>query len=164
MEIIIILIIIGAIIFAFISPKEKKNNGLENINKNNRKINFITKENRCKQNKKYKTFVSKPLQYQCIDDDEITSDEDKFINDYVFNSKLYCNKTEIDYSKKDLAEYRDGFFDFRNKTNISTNLITPVDNVNEMLLLNPDLSGQNISDIYDNLVDNKRNLVFNPNK
>jgi hypothetical protein len=163
MEIIIILIIIGTIVFALITPKNKKKD-FANVHKNNKKINFITKENRCKQNKKYKTFVSAPIQYQCIDNDEITSDEDKFINDYVFNYKLYCNKTQTNYSKKDLAEYRDGFFDFRNKTNISTNLITPVDNVNEMLLLNPDLSGQNISDIYDNLVDNKRNLVFNPNQ
>ena len=42
--------------------------------------------------KKYKTFVSKPLQYQCLDDDEVTTDEDKFINEYVFKSKLYCDK------------------------------------------------------------------------
>ena len=65
-------------------------------------------------------------------------------------------------TKKDLAEYRDAFFNFRNKTNISTNLITPIDNINEMRLLNPDLSGKNISDIYDDLVSNKQNLIYQP--
>ena len=161
MEIVIILIIIIGLYFAakVMNDKKKSNNM---VNLDNKNIKLITKENRCKNIKKYKTFVSKPLQYQCLDDDEVTTDEDKFINEYVFKSKLYCDKnnTEKDYSKKDLAEYRDGFFDFRNKTNISTNLITPIDNVNEMLLTNPDLTGQNISDIYDKLVDNKQNLVF----
>jgi hypothetical protein len=157
MEIVIIIILLIVLYFVI---NNKKENGMKNIDQKN--INFITKENRCKYNKKYKTFISKPLQYQCLEDDEVTSDEDKFINEYVFKTKLYCDKTnKPDYSKKDLAEYRDGFFDFRNKTNISTNLITPIDNVNEMILNNPDLSNQNISDIYDNLVDNKQNLVFN---
>ena len=156
MEIVIIIILILILYFVM---NNKKDNGMKNIDEQN--INFITKENRCKYNKKYKTFISKPIQYQCLDDDEFTTDKDKFIDDYVFKSRLFCDKNKKpDYSKTDLAEYRDNFFDFRNKTNISTNLITPVDNVNEMILNNPDLTGQNISDIYDNLVDNKQNLVF----
>jgi hypothetical protein len=161
MEIVIILIIVILLYFTVKnSDNKKKSNNM--INLDNTDIKLITKENRCKNEKKYKTFISKPIQYQCLDDDEITTDEDRFINEYVFKSKLYCDKSVIktDYSKKDLAEYRDGFFDFRNKTNISTNLITPVDNVNEMILTNPDLNGKNISDIYDDLVDNKQNLVF----
>ena len=115
-------------------------------------------------NKKFKTFVSRPIQYDCIDDKEFETYQDKFIDEYVFKSKLFCKNISENnpkkYAKKDLAEYRDAFFNFRNKTNISTNLITPIDNINEMRLLNPDLSGKNISDIYDDLVSNKQNLLY----
>jgi hypothetical protein len=157
---IILIIIIVLYISSQIVNNKSKSNRMTTLD--NTDINLITKENRCKNKKKYKTFISRPIQYDCLDNAEFTSEDDKFIDEYVFKSRLFCDKTKenTDYSKKNLAEYRDGFFDFRNKTNISTNLITPVDNVNEMILTNPDLTGQNISDIYDKLVDNKQNLVF----
>ena len=131
-------------------------------NVTDKEINFITKENRCKNKKKFKTFVSRPIQYDCLNDEEFETEEDKFIDDYVFKSRLFCKKPINNLAKKDLAEYRDAFFNFRNKTNISTNLITPIDNINEMRLLNPDLTGKSISDIYDELVSNKQNLIYQP--
>jgi hypothetical protein len=157
-----LILIIFLIILAQYLIINNKNN-MSNIS--DKKINFITKENRCKNNKKFKTFVSRPIQYDCIDNKEFETYEDKFIDEYVFKSKLFCKNISENnpkkYAKKDLAEYRDAFFNFRNKTNISTNLITPIDNINEMRLLNPDLSGENISDIYDKLVSNKQNLLYN---
>jgi hypothetical protein len=151
---VIAIIIIIAIVQLVINRFSK----MENVK--NKKINFITKENRCKYDKKYKTFVA-DTQLFCVDKSKFPSEQDKFLDEYVYNSKFYCDKEKRNYSKKQLAEYRDGFFNFRNKTNISTNLITPVDNINEMRLLNTDLACQNISDIYDNLVDNKNNLIYN---
>jgi hypothetical protein len=151
MEIIFIIVLILLVQYVIINNK----NNMSIIS--DKKINFITKENRCKNNKKFKDFVSRPIQYDCVDEEKFETIEDKFIDDYVFKSRLFCDKEKIDYSKKDLAEYRDSFFNFRNKTNISTNLITPIDKVNEMRLLNPDLTGKNISDIYDELMDNSVN-------
>jgi hypothetical protein len=154
MNLILIIFLIILAQYLIINNKNK----MSNISY--KKINFITKENTCKNNKKFKTFVSRPIQYDCVDDKEFETYEDKFIDDYVFKSKLFCKKTNAKYTKNDLAEYRDDFFNFRNKTNISTNLITPIDNINEMRLLNPDLSGKNISDIYDDMVSNKENLIY----
>lgn len=156
MELILIIILILLAQYVITNNKNKM------TNVSDKKINFITKENRCKNNTKIKSFVSRPIQYDCLDDEEFETEEDKFIDDYVFKSRLFCKKSATDFAKKDLAEYRDAFFNFRNKTNISTNLITPIDNINEMKLLNPDLSGKNISDIYDELVSNKQNIVYQP--
>lgn len=156
MELILIIVLILLAQYVITNNRNNMTNVID------KKINFITKENRCRNNKKFKSFVSKPIQYDCLKNEEFETKEDKFIDDYVFKSRLFCKKPNFSFSKKDLAEYRDAFFNFRNKTNISTNLITPIDNINEMRLLNPDLSGKNISDIYDDLVSNKQNLVYQP--
>ena len=154
----LILIIILILLTQYVISNRRNN--MTNVT--DKEINFITKENRCKNKKKFKTFVSRPIQYDCLNDEEFETEEDKFIDDYVFKSRLFCKKPINNLAKKDLAEYRDAFFNFRNKTNISTNLITPIDNINEMRLLNPDLTGKSISDIYDELVSNKQNLIYQP--
>ena len=155
-EIIIIIIIVFAIYNLYNENYKGYTNRVKNI-----KLNVITKKNRCDDYKKIKTFISRPIQYDCLSDDKFETEEDKFIDEYVFKSRLFCKNKEPELTKNELAEYRDKFFNFRNKTNISTNLISSTENINELLLDQGDLNGKNISDVYDDLVSNKNNLVYN---
>jgi hypothetical protein len=159
----IIISILVIILFAvsydkiIINTNISKRNELDN---NAIKIKLIPKElETCK---KYKTFVSpRPQDYRYKESD-FETEQDKFIDEYVFQSKLYKPAPKTDITQQNLANYRERFFDFRNKTNIDTNMITEVDNINEMKLLNPDLEGKSIGDIYDSLTSNKQNMNFNP--
>ena len=153
MILIIVLILVLFTILYF------KRTHTDNFEVSRDKINLVTKLNRCKQKSKNKVYQIRPIQYDCLPNNAFETEEDKFIDNYVYKSKLFCKKNTDDYAKKNLAIYRDRFFDFRNKTNIDTNMITPVDNINEMRLLNPELQGQSIADIYDTLTSNKPNLI-----
>lgn len=141
MGLILIIILILLIQYIIVNSKKTPTNT----------IKITTKKDNIEN--KFKTFVARPIYYDKTKESDFESDEDKFIDEYVIKSKLF-NSTSNNFLIN-LAEYRDNFFDFRNKTNISSNLFTPVDKVNEMILLKPDLTGKNISDIYDDLVDNK---------
>jgi hypothetical protein len=153
----IIIIVLLILILIFITSD--KINNLKNISGNKEtKINLITKQKPiCK---KYKKYVYPPPQYYNFKPEEFESDEDKFIFDYVYKSKLYKDYKKEDLNNTQLATYRDRFFDFRNKTNIDSNMITPVDNINEMILLKPDLQDKSIGDIYDSLTSNNQNVLM----
>ena len=158
----IIILILAVILIAISSDKIDKNTNLSKrneLNNNAIKIKLIPKElETCR---KYKTFISPPPQDYIYKESDFKTEQDKFIDEYVFQSRLNKPTLKIDTTKQNLANYRERFFDFRNKTNIDTNMITEVDNINEMKLLNPDLMGKSIGDIYDSLTSNKQNINFN---
>jgi hypothetical protein len=158
---IIIFFILIFVLYNVINNKNYTNKNYTKDKFKNVNLNAVTRKNRCEDNKKIKTFISRPIQYDCLTDDKFETEEDKFIDEYVFKSNLFCKKTEPEPTKNELAEYRDSFFNFRNKTNISTNLISSTENINELLLGQGDLNGKNIGDVYDDLVSNKNNLVYN---
>ena len=83
----------------------------------------------------------------------------RFIDEYVFNNRVNCNNKPND-TNIELDEYRRDVFDFRNKTNQIANNHSPVDNINEVIVNNPDLSGMKISDIYDKLTSNDFNTTY----
>ena len=84
--------------------------------------------------KKRVRFSDVPTYYDCPKEENL-SEQDRFIDEYVFNSRVFCkNKaTPID---SPLAEYRRDIFDFRDKTNQIANNYSPVDRINEMILNN----------------------------
>ena len=84
-EIIIIIIIIFAIYNLYNENYKGDKTKVKNI-----KLNVITKKNRCDDFKKIKTFISRPIQYDCLSDDKFETEEDKFIDKYVFKSRLFC--------------------------------------------------------------------------
>lgn len=156
----IIISILVIILFAISYDKIDKNTNISKRNEldnNAIKIKIIPKDlETCK---KYKTFVSpRPQDYRYKESD-FETEQDKFIDEYVYQSKLYKPQPNLEMNKQNLANYRERFFDFRNKTNIDSNMITEVDNINEMKLLNPDLMDQSIGDIYDSLTNNKQNYL-----
>lgn len=154
------IIIIVFLILILIFVTSDKINKLQNISgdKKDTKIKLITKEKPvCK---KYKTYVYPPPQYYNFKPEEFESESDRFIFDYVYKSNLYKDYKKKDLNDTQLATYRDRFFDFRNKTNIDSNMITSVDNVNEMILLKPDLQDKSIGEIYDSLTSNNQNLLM----
>ena len=98
--------------------------------------------------------------YRC---NKADNPEDKFINEYVWKSKLFCNNDEADlYNDSELAKYRDGVFDFNSHINRDSNgdMFTPVDNINEYILTNPDLNDKSIAEVYDELTKQKYNSEY----
>jgi hypothetical protein len=105
--------------------------------------------------KKKVRFYDEPVVYRCIKAD---NPEDKFINEYVWQSKLFCDSNDPhEFSESELAKYRSGVFDFNSHINRDSNgdMFTPVDNVNEMILNNPDFNGKSIAEVYDELTKQK---------
>jgi len=169
-----IIIIILLLLVLFISVGYKNNyrsnnyknilNNFGNIKEN--KLNLINRKKgsamrRTKYDyytKKKVRFADNPSYLDCPSKYEL-KDEDKFIDEYVFNSKIHCHNSPP-ANKTNLSEYRRDFFEFRNKTNQIANNYSPVDRINEMIVSNPDLSGEKISDIYDALTSNDFNTSY----
>ena len=62
------------------------------------------------------------------------------------------NNRPVCYSKDDINEYSNIFFNFRNKTDQNSHLNDPVDNINCYTLSNKSLiNGTKISDLYDQM-------------
>jgi hypothetical protein len=102
---------------------------------------------------------ARELTYYDCPKEENLSEQDRFIDEYVFNNRVFCkNKaTPID---SPLAEYRRDIFDFRDKTNQIANNYSPVDRIDEMIVNSPDLSGMKIADIYNGLTSNEFNTNY----
>ena len=167
-----IIIIILLLLVLFISVKYRRNNykkntvnNFENIKEN--KLNLINRKKgsnmrRTKYDyytKKKVRFADNPSYLDCPSKHELKDDEDRFIDEYVFNSKIHCHNSPPP-NKTNLSEYRRDFFEFRNKTNQIANNYSPVDRINETIVSNPDLSGEKISDIYDALTSNDFNTSY----
>ena len=157
---ILIIVILTILLYIVVISNKSKTNNFEQKNK---KINMLTREDECniikKERKERKTYIETPIQYYQFDDNEYETPEDKFIFHYVHNNQFFKDNKGQDPTRIELGNYRDKLFDFRNSTNIDTNMITPVDNINEMILTNPDLQGKSIGDIYDSLTSNKQNAL-----
>jgi hypothetical protein len=155
---IIIIVILTLLLFVVVT-----NNKTNNFEQKNKKLNMLNREDECnkirRENKQRKTYIDTPIQYYQFEDNEYETPEDKFIFHYVHNNQFFKENKGQDPTRIELADYRDKFVDFRNSTNIDTNMITAVDNINEMILTNPDLQGKSISDIYDSLTSNKQNAL-----
>lgn len=110
--------------------------------------------------KKKVRFYDEPVVYRC---NKADNPEDKFINEYVWKSKLFCeNSDPNEFSESALAKYRDGVFDFNSHINRDSNgdMFTPVDNINEYILTNPDLNDKSIAEVYDELTKQKYNSEY----
>ena len=157
---IIIISILVILLYVIVSNKRNKQNNFEQKNK---KIKLLMREDECerdkKERKKLKTYIYPMPQYYDFKDEDYETPEDKFIFEYVYHNRLFKDNKGQDPSRIELGIYRDKLFDFRNSTNIDTNMITSVDNINEMILTNPDLQGKSIGDIYDSLTSNKQNAL-----
>jgi hypothetical protein len=170
LEIIIIICLLLVLLITVQYRRNKKNseNGGINLITRNKKnnINLIGRKRGFeKRNTKYDYYTKKrvrfadePTYYDCPREENL-SERDKFIDEYVFNNRVFCkNKaTPIDTP---LAEYRRDIFDFREKTNQIANNYSPVDRIDEMIVNNPDLSGMKIADVYDALTSNEFNTNY----
>jgi hypothetical protein len=110
--------------------------------------------------KKKVRFYDEPVVYRCNPAD---NPEDKFINEYVWQSKLFCeNENPHEFSDSELAKYRNGVFDFNSHINRDSNgdMFTPVDNINEYILTNPNMEGKSIAEVYDELTKQKYNSEY----
>jgi hypothetical protein len=110
--------------------------------------------------KKKVRFYDEPVVYRC---NKADNPEDKFINEYVWKSKLFCENTDPnEFSEDSLAKYRNGVFNFNSHINRDSNgdMFTPVDNINEYILNNPDLNGKSIAEVYDELTKQKYNSEY----
>ena len=157
---IIFIAILIILLYVIVSNKKNKQN---NFQQKNKKIKLLTREDECERDKKerkqLKTYIYPMPQYYDFKDSDYETPEDKFIFEYVYHNRLFKDNKGKDPARIELANYRDKLFDFRNSTNIDTNMITSVDNINEMTLTNPDLQGKSIGDIYDSLTSNKQNAI-----
>jgi hypothetical protein len=157
---IIFITILIILLYVIVSNKNNKQN---NFQQKNKKIKLLTREDECERDKKerkqLKTYIYPMPQYYDFKDEDYETPEDKFIFEYVYQNRLFKDNKGQDPTRIELGNYRDKLFDFRNSTNIDTNMITPVDNINEMMLTNPDLQGKSIGDIYDSLTSNKVNAL-----
>jgi len=151
------------------TPKKIKNNKKSILENEKLKLNLYSKVNKKEATcsdytyyipKKKVRFYDEPVRYRC---NKADNPEDKFINEYVWKSKLFCNNDDPHkFSNQDLATYRDGVFDFQNHINRDSNgdMFTPVDNINEYILNNPDLNGKSIAEVYDELTKQKYNNEY----
>jgi hypothetical protein len=79
-----------------------------------------------------------------------------YVKEFIMNDNVSCPVIKQPYSKEDLQNYRDKFFDFRSHIWQQSADVDPVDRINEKILSgNGDLfgskSGKKISNIYDSL-------------
>ena len=151
------------------NKKDKKNSFNQKLSKKlaNNNIKVIKNINKpLKKQKNYNyyskkkvRFADKPTYYDCPVEKNL-SEQDKFLDEYVFNNRIFCKNKSQKSEDTSLAEYRRDVFDFREKTNQIANNYSPVDRINEMILNNPDLSGMKISNIYDGLTSNEFNTNY----
>ena len=168
MKEIIIIIILLLVLVLTVQYKNYKRNNLKSVTKNNNydDINLIgrSKGARMRDNKyeyyskKPVRFADKPTYYDCPPQKNL-SEQDRFIDEYVYNSRVFC-KNKPEKSMQPLAEYRRDVFDFREKTNQIANNYSPVDRIDEVIVNNPDLRGMKISEIYDALTSNEFNNLL----
>ena len=173
------IVILTIIIFIFIIYilNNNKENGKKKVNNNileDKKINIklyskVNKKEITKTDydyyipKKKVRFYDEPVVYRC---NKADNPEDKFINEYVWKSKLFCEDSDPnklnEFSESELAKYRDGVFDFNSHINRDSNgdMFTPVDNINELILNNPDMAGKSIAEVYDELTRQKYNSEY----
>lgn len=147
--------------------KKKKNQSiLENKKTNIKLYSKVNKKEVTKSDydyyipKKKVRFYDEPVVYRC---NKADNPEDKFINEYVWKSKLFCDNVDPnEFSESALAKYRNGVFDFNSHINRDSNgdMFTPVDNINELILNNPDMNGKSIAEVYDELTKQKYNSEY----
>jgi hypothetical protein len=177
MMLVILTMIILLIFTVYILNNNKVNGKKKNNNKNileNKKTNIklyskINKKELTKSDytyyipKKKVRFYDEPIVNRC---NQADNPEDKFINEYVWKSKLFCDNSEPnelnELSEFDLAKYRDKVFDFNSHINRDSNgdMFTPVDNINEYILNNPDMTDKSIAEVYDELTRQKYNSEY----
>ena len=128
-------------------------------------LNFVTSLNRKKQldnptdyyiKKKNVRFADDPIERIC--NDPVYTDEDAFLNKYVFNTQFYCEdklKSPYKATPKDLASYRDDFYDFRGKTQQLSLEHSPVDSINDLTSGVVNYDNMPINEIYDKLTQNQ---------
>ena len=163
----LILTVLGIVIYYLYNNKnEVKKNKLEDDKINIKLYSKTNKKELTKSNytyylpKKKVRFYDEPVVYRCLKAD---NPEDKFINEYVWKSKLFCENSDQNlYNDSELAKYRDGVFDFNSHINRDSNgdMFTPVDNINEYILNNPDMNGKSIAEVYDELTKQKYNSEY----
>jgi hypothetical protein len=166
----IILLILIILTIVFYSLNKKENGNKKNIIEDKKtKIKLYSKVNKkdlTKSNytyyipKKKVRFYDEPVVYRC---NKADNPEDKFINEYVWKSKLFCeNNDPYKLSDKEVDKYRDGVFNFNSHINRDSNgdMFTPVDNINELILNNPDMNGKSIAEVYDDLTRQKYNSEY----
>lgn len=172
---IILLILIMLLIILYVQKNRKdKEDGSTNAKKNiitDKKTNIklyskVNKKELTNSNytyyipKKKVRFYDEPVVYRC---NKADNPEDKFINEYVWQSKLFCENVDPnEFSEDSLAKYRNGVFDFNSHINRDSNgdMFTPVDNINEYILNNPDLNNKSIAEVYDDLTKQKYNSEY----
>ena len=169
--VLITLVVLTIIVYVLNNNKEdgskkKKRNILEDKKTNIKLYSKVNKKELTKSNytyyipKKKVRFYDEPVVYRC---NKADNPEDKFINEYVWKSKLFCDNTfPNEFSEANLAKYRDGVFDFNSHINRDSNgdMFTPVDNINEYILTNPDLNDKSIAEVYDELTKQKYNSEY----
>jgi hypothetical protein len=171
---VILTMMIILVIIAYLNNNNKENgnkkknqqNILEDKKTNIKLYSKVNKKELTKSNytyyipKKKVRFYDEPVVYRC---NKADNPEDKFINEYVWKSKLFCdNNDPNEFSEANLAKYRDGVFDFNSHINRDSNgdMFTPVDNINEYILTNPDLNDKSIAEVYDELTKQKYNSEY----
>jgi len=163
----LILSVLGIVVYYLYNNKNGvKKNKVEDDKINIKLYSKANKKELTKSNytyylpKKKVRFYDEPVVYRC---NKADNPEDKFINEYVWKSKLFCENSDLNlYNDSELAKYRDGVFDFNSHINRDSNgdMFTPVDNINEYILNNPDMNGKSIAEVYDELTKQKYNTEY----
>jgi len=163
----LILSVLGIVVYYLYNNKNGvKKNKVEDDKINIKLYSKVNKKELTKSNytyylpKKKVRFYDEPVVYRC---NKADNPEDKFINEYVWKSKLFCENSDLNlYNDSELAKYRDGVFDFNSHINRDSNgdMFTPVDNINEYILNNPDMNGKSIAEVYDELTKQKYNTEY----
>jgi hypothetical protein len=163
----LILSVLGIVVYYLYNNKNGvKKNKVEDDKINIKLYSKANKKELTKSNytyylpKKKVRFYDEPVVYRC---NKADNPEDKFINEYVWKSKLFCENSDSNlYNDSELAKYRDGVFDFNSHINRDSNgdMFTPVDNINEYILNNPDMNGKSIAEVYDELTKQKYNTEY----
>ena len=166
-EIIIIIILLLVLVLTVQYKNYKRNNINFFTRKKNSNVNLIGKsKGQQMRNNKYEyyskkkvRFADQPTYYDCPRQEQM-NEQDRFIDEYVYNSRVFCKNKPAPTSETPLAEYRRDIFDFREKTNQIANNYSPVDRMDEMIVNNPNLQGMKISEVYDALTSNEFNTSY----
>jgi len=111
--------------------------------------------------------------------------DNTYVKEFVLNNNEPCPTIPKKFTNEDLQNYRDDFFNFRNKINQSSEGVNPIDILNERILagqgdladmndpnnpvkLGGNAQGQKISELYDSLTANSygpyhENCMISPN-
>ncbi len=119
-------------------------------------INLLSKKTRIN---KIKSYITNKLEnnystYKNSNNDKIKA-QNNFIDKIVLGGKFKENNEQKKFSRGEIDDNQNNFFDFYDKINFSSgNNIDPVDRINEDRINNNEFNGQIISEVYDKLVNN----------